>query len=122
MHVNPHAVPSQVAVAFGGAEQGVMLAVDSNPQHGAAVVSLVAGFLQSIVVARALGPAAVGLMAACTAIVAVIFQFFERFLTKDSTVLMPPQMVFAAWFACFATRLNLLPIERSGRDLPDARV
>src|SRR5205085_5993822 len=40
----------------------------------------------------------------------IIFQIFDRFMVKPGSVLIAHPMVFAAWFACFATSLNLLPI------------
>lgn len=40
----------------------------------------------------------------------LIFQFFDNYLLKPDLVTIPHPVAFAAWFACLATSLNLLPI------------
>lgn len=40
----------------------------------------------------------------------LIFQFFGKYLLRPDLVTIPHPVAFAAWFACLATGLNLLPI------------
>jgi membrane-associated protease RseP (regulator of RpoE activity) len=42
----------------------------------------------------------------------LIFQIFGNYLLKPNLVTIPHPIAFAAWFACLATSLNLLPISQ----------